>query len=199
MERMADQLQELEDRNQQLEKQLEDLENQSKTLVDERDRLQEELDDATDRIEYMEEAEQRWRDKVSKSRIENDRLLQELERSSFVSSDREGGLIASLLDARQLREVIAVMKRRRRLMLAKMQNELKKRQEEDEVKTVLNAWKIRIMKEKIQRQLDDLDARRRKEVRELQEQLLADRTHISGLQAHVEQLRGISPSSSPDD
>lgn len=190
VERMADQLQELEDRNQQLEKQLEDLENQSKTLVDERDRLQEELDDATDRIEYMEEAEQRWRDKVSKSRIENDRLLQELERSSFVSSDREGGLIASLLDARQLREVIAVMKRRRRLMLAKMQNELKKRQEEDEVKTVLNAWKIRIMKEKIQRQLDDLDARRRKEVRELQEQLLADRTHISGLQAHVEQLRG---------
>lgn len=190
VERMADQLQELEDRNQQLEKQLEDLENQSKTLVDERDRLQEELDDATDRIEYMEEAEQRWRDKVSKSWIENDRLLQELERSSFVSSDREGGLIASLLDARQLREVIAVMKRRRRLMLAKMQNELKKRQEEDEVKTVLNAWKIRIMKEKFQRQLDDLDARRRKEVRELQEQLLADRTHISGLQAHVEQLRG---------
>eukprot|EP00434_Breviolum_minutum_P042177 symbB.v1.2.037527.t1/scaffold5570.1/size25768/2 len=190
VERMADQLQELEERNQQLEKQLDDLENQSKTLVDERDRLQEELDDATDRIEYMEEAEQRWRDKVAKARIENDRLLQELERSSFVSSDREGGLIASLLDARQLREVIAVMKRRRKLMLANMQVELKKRQEEDEVKSVLNAWKIRIMKEAHQRELDNLDARRRKEVHELQEQLLADRTHIGALQAHVEQLRG---------
>eukprot|EP00913_Durusdinium_trenchii_P002090 g1929.t1 len=160
VERQADQLQELEDRNQELEKRLEDMENQSRTLVDERDRLQEELDDATDRIEYMEEAEQRWRDKVSKARIENDRLLQErkllspwlsmdyrlLERSSFVSSDREGGLIASLLDARQLREVIAVLKRRRLLMLTKMQQELRKRQEEGEVKTALDSWKLEITK-----------------------------------------------------
>ncbi|OLP78190.1 hypothetical protein AK812_SmicGene41665 [Symbiodinium microadriaticum] len=106
---------------------------------EERDRLQEELDDATDRIEYMTEAEERWRDKVAKARIENDRLLQvDLERSSFVSSDREGGLIASLLvgfnlaydnrtcreftnygsnyDARNLRETIAIFKRRRALM-----------------------------------------------------------------------------------
>ncbi|CAJ1372171.1 unnamed protein product [Effrenium voratum] len=190
VERMADQLQELEDKNQELEKRLEDMENQSKSLVDERDKLQEDLDDATDKIEYMEEAEERWRDKVAKARIENDRILQDLERASFVSSDREGGLIASLLDARQLREVIAVMKRRRAFMLANMQEELRKRQEDDERKTVLNSWKIRIMKDAFQKELDDLDVRRRKEVRELQEQLLTDRTHITALQVHVEQLRG---------
>ncbi|CAJ1330419.1 unnamed protein product [Effrenium voratum] len=190
VERMADQLQELEDKNQELEKRLEDMENQSKSLVDERDKLQEDLDDATDKIEYMEEAEERWRDKVAKARIENDRIFQDLERASFVSSDREGGLIASLLDARQLREVIAVMKRRRAFMLANMQEELRKRQEDDERKTVLNSWKIRIMKDAFQKELDDLDVRRRKEVRELQEQLLTDRTHITALQVHVEQLRG---------
>lgn len=190
VERQADQLQELEDRNQELEKRLEDMENQSRTLVDERDRLQEELDDATDRIEYMEEAEQRWRDKVSKARIENDRLLQELERSSFVSSDREGGLIASLLDARQLREVIAVLKRRRLLMLTKMQQELRKRQEEGEVKTALDSWKLEITKEVYEKKLDALEARRRKEVGELEVLLAADRAHIARLQAQVEQLRG---------
>jgi len=190
VERMADQLQELEDQRQELEKKLFELENETKNLVEERDRLQEDLDDATDRIEYMTEAEERWREKVAKARIENDRLLQELERSSFVSSDREQGLIVSLLDARNLRETIATMKRRRALMLVNVEKELHKKQDIQYMKAFINVWKVQITKEAYQRKLDDLDARRRKEVKELQDQLHTDRVHIAGLQAHVVQLRG---------
>lgn len=187
VERLADQLQEVEDQRQELERKLEELENQTKNLVEERDRLQEELDDATDRIEYMTEAEERWRDKVAKARIENDRLLQDLERSSFVSSDREGGLIASLLDARNLRETIAIFKRRRALMLVNVEKELHKRQDADQMLILMNEWKIYVIKADYERQLEAAEARRRREVEALEEELRKERDHSAALQANVNQ------------
>mmetsp|Transcript_87212 Transcript_87212/g.154482 ORF Transcript_87212/g.154482 Transcript_87212/m.154482 type:complete len:634 (-) Transcript_87212:76-1977(-) len=190
VERMADELQDLQDANEELEKNLEQTQNELQTVTAERDQIRVELEEATDRIEFLEEAEERWRDKLTKAKLEIERLLQVLERASYVSADREGGLIASLLECRNLREQIAILKRRRALMLLQLQQEWKQRQNAETKQAMVKLWSVQTSKDTKREALDQGEARRRKEVAELQEQLSAERARVKSLEATVSQLEG---------
>eukprot|EP00930_Biecheleria_cincta_P074644 TRINITY_DN61857_c0_g1_i1.p1 TRINITY_DN61857_c0_g1~~TRINITY_DN61857_c0_g1_i1.p1 ORF type:complete len:662 (-),score=160.25 TRINITY_DN61857_c0_g1_i1:249-2141(-) len=190
VEKMADEIQDLQDANQELDLKASKMESERDNLKEERDQLKEELESALEKIEFLEEAEERWRDKLTAARKEIDRLLLVNERASTVSADREAGLIKSILEIRALREEIATMKRRRALMLLQLQVEYKQNQRKELMGTMVKMWKIRSLRDRSSRQLDDLEARRRKEVTELQEQLVAERAGVKSLECTVSQMEG---------
>ncbi|CAE8614229.1 unnamed protein product, partial [Polarella glacialis] len=190
VERLADQVQDLEDANQEFEKKVDILEADKKALTEQVVQLNGEIEVSTERIEFLEEAEQRWRDKLTKARLEIERLLQVNERASFVSADRECGLIVSLLDARNLRNQIAVMKRRRAKMLDEMEKELAKRQRREEDTMALHVYQRQAAKDAAASMMMELEARRRREVAELQEQLSCERIRIAALEAAIPRLEG---------
>lgn len=188
VERMADEIQDLQDANQELEAKVMKLEEANKALEEERDQLREELEQALEKIEFLEEAEERWRDKLTKARIEIERLLLVIERASTVSADREAGLIKSILEIRGLREEIATMKRRRALMLLQLQVEYKQNQNKEMIGNMMKMWKLQSLKIRSKREYDELEARRLKEVTELQEQLAERRARVAFLEGRVDYM-----------
>jgi len=189
VERMADEIEDLKDANTELDNKVQELEVQNENLTKELAETKEALAAAEDKIEFMEEAEQRWRDKLSQARTEIGRLKQVLERASMVSADRETGLVKTLLELQALKEEFAAYKRRRNFMLRELEQRFEAKQTEDDKAIVLRLWRASIIRERYQRKLEDLEARRQREVFELSRQLKAEREHVLDLRAAKERLQ----------
>lgn len=188
VERMADEIQDLQDAHQELDAKVLKLEESNKALTDERDQLKEELEESLEKVDFLEEAEERWRSKLTKARVEIERLLLVMERASTVSADRESGLVATLIAMRALREEIGIMKRRRGLMLLQLQVEYKQNQDRDVIGNVMKMWKIQSLSIRSKREYDELEARRVKEVTELSEQLAERRARVAFLEGRVDYM-----------
>lgn len=188
VERMADDIEDYKDR-------IEALENENRELKDQVDDLNKELEvtkkaleTAEEKIEFLEEAELRWREKLSQSRMEVERLKQAYERSSYVSADRECGLVKTLLELRALREKHEAFVRRRNFMLIELDKRLDQKECEDHKAATTRLWRTRVVKDNLNRRLQDLEVKRQREVRQLGTQLHAEKEHISVLKAAKEKL-----------
>jgi len=179
----------LQDKNDELEAKVEELTLQNETLTDQLADTTKRLEEAEERIEFLEEAEVRWRDKLSQARLEIERTKLALERSSTVSADREAGLIASLLDAQELRRQLARIKRRRALMLDGMESKFATREEEDYQAISFRMWRARIIQDKMRRKLEELEQKRAREVGDLQKHVAVERARVESLRATEVRLK----------
>jgi len=188
VERLSDDIEDLKDR-------VEELENENRELKDQVDDLTKELEatkaalaEANERIEFLEEAELRWREKLSQARMEIERLKQAYERASTVSADRECGLIKTLIELRELREKHEAFVRRRNLMLIQLEQRLENKENEDHKAAATRLWRTRAATDNLRRQKQDLELKRQREVRELGTQLHAEKEHVSVLKSAKEKL-----------
>jgi len=94
-----------------------------------------------------------------------------------------------LLDAAQLRETIACMKRRRALMLDELERKLKVREQEDALAATLRLWRTRALRDRLLAEIEDVEQRRHREVGDLQEQVFAERCLVAALRATESRLR----------
>lgn len=189
VERQADEIEDLKDANEALEKRNQELDLKVDTLEEELKQTKEALATAEDRIEFLEEAELRWREMLSQARLEIERLKQVLERASMVGNDREGGLVRTLQQLQALREKFAAFVRRRNFMLRELEGRLEKKEKEDSVAVVIRMWRASAIKERLARKLEDLECRRHREVAELNQQLSLEHDRVLDLRAHKERLQ----------
>mmetsp|Transcript_86822 Transcript_86822/g.226616 ORF Transcript_86822/g.226616 Transcript_86822/m.226616 type:complete len:616 (-) Transcript_86822:71-1918(-) len=188
VERQADEIEDLKDSNEALEKKNQELDAQNELLTKELDETKEALAAAEERIEFLEEAELRWRDKLSQARMEIDRLKTVIERASMVSNDREAGLCKTLLELRDLREKHEAFVRRRNFMLRELEQRYAVKELEEAKGIVLRMWRTEAVNTKLKRKLEDLEVRRQREVRELNVQLHVEREQVQNLREHRERL-----------
>lgn len=188
VERMADELEELRDENETLKERNEALDAQNFVLTKELEETKLSLAEAQDRIEFLEEAELRWRDKVSQGRLEVERLKQVLDRAGMVASDREGGLIKTLEELRIVRQEFAVFVRRRNFMLIELEQQLSSKEKEEYKGIVLRMWRTKAANLKLVRHAEDIEVKRQREVRELNAQLDVEREQVGNLRVQRERL-----------
>lgn len=189
-ERLVDEVEELTEKVEQLKQQNDELTETNGELTAELQSTKEELEKTIEKVEFLEEAEQRWRDKVVQIRASLDKQTQAWERASCVAADREGGLVKTILELRETRKTLATVSRRRARMLAALEAERARQQAADEKQMTLHLWAFRAMKDKLTRDFEQLELRRRNEVGDLQQQLHCERARVAALEANVERLEG---------
>jgi len=189
VERMADEIDDLKDANKDLEERNQTLDAQNEALTKELAETKEALAAAEERIEFLEEAEMRWRDKLSQARLEIDRLKQVLDRASSIAADREAGLIKTILELRALRQKHEAFVRRRNFMLQRLDKRLENKENEDHKGSVLRLWRTQAVNDKLTTSLQDLELRRQREVKDLMVQLRSERDQVQNLRTQKEQLQ----------
>jgi len=189
-ERLRDELEDLQDRNGELEKEnmelKEEKEELEKTIEDQKQVIEEQ----TEQIDFMEQAEERWRDLLDKAELRNEELTLSLERAGLVSADRERGLVVALQEIAQLREEAAAFKRRRTLMLIALEQKLKRREGEDYLAATLRLWRTFAVKDRLTREAEDLERVRHRDVSTMQDQVAMERMRMAAMKAAEAQLRG---------
>lgn len=188
VERMADEIEDLKDAKEELTKKNEELEADNDRLNKELQDTKDALAAAEERIEFLEEAEKIWREKLSKARLEIERLNVVLNRAGMVAADRECGLVKTILELRELREKHEAFVRRRDFMLKELENRYEEKDKEDAKGIVLRMWRTSASTSKLKRKFEDLEMRRQQEVRTLSEQLEVEREQIQNLRVQKERL-----------
>lgn len=183
VEKLEDSLEELQEKYDMLQAEKQELLEENTYLTDALEKTTAELKEAREKIEFLEESEERWRDKNSVLRLENQRLLWVIECKSTRSEDLETALKVSILDAQNLRRIIARMKRRRGLMLDKISDRDGARNASEMRAALFGVWRDSCTRSRLNRKVEEVEARRQREVFEL-------RQSLNDEQDRVETLRG---------
>eukprot|EP00929_Paragymnodinium_shiwhaense_P122538 TRINITY_DN95381_c0_g1_i1.p1 TRINITY_DN95381_c0_g1~~TRINITY_DN95381_c0_g1_i1.p1 ORF type:complete len:703 (-),score=174.26 TRINITY_DN95381_c0_g1_i1:66-2174(-) len=166
----GDTVEELENELTNLREQVADLEQEKETLNDKVNDLEGELKDTKDELKaaneaiaFLEEAEQKWRDKNSQLRTENERLLLYIDRLAARREDLETDLKMWIAETLGLRKIVAKRRRRRNLMLEGTVLQHEAMQKHDVKGLVMRMWRHKAREIKLQRLLRLLEERRNRE------------------------------------
>lgn len=190
-ERLMDQVDTLIEENADLKRRVEDLEHENEDLKTEVESLKEQLEQAEEKIDMLETAELRWRQKLTQAKGEVARLTQSLERSGMVSADRETGLVATIQELQRVTQEYKAFRRRRDYMLDRVgEDYLRSGQREELLAQCLRLWRPVALQLRCNRELEELEMRRQREVGELQQQLGVELVRRRALEANVVRLEG---------
>lgn len=154
------------------------------------DDLEESLAAMEDKVEELEESERTWREKNSILRMENEDLRQYICRLGSRVGDLESDMVKKLLLITKLKEYIARFERRRALMMQGLEIKMFHLEGAGIVAGLFSIWMQDTAKEKRRREMQDMEARRRREVSDLNCQLGQERERVLSLNATVTKLRG---------
>jgi hypothetical protein len=190
-ERLMDQVDTLIEENAELKRRVEDLENENADLKTEVESLKEGLEHAEEKVDMLETAELRWRQKLTTAKGEIERLKQSLERSGMVSADRETGLVATIQELQRVTQEYKAFRRRRDYMLDRVgEDYLRSGQREELLAQCLRLWRPVAVQLRCNRELEELEMRRQREVNELQQQLGVELVRRRALEANGVRLEG---------
>jgi len=189
-EKLRDELEDLQELCEELKKENSDLKEDKERLEAQVKELEATIEEQFDRIRFVEEAEQKWRDKLDLAELRIEELIQYLERSGMVSADRERGLIMALEEIAMLRETLATFNRRRALMLMALEQKLKRREQEDNLAICLRLWRTRAVDDKLTREAEDIEDSRQRDVGAMNLQISVERARVASLKAAEVQLKG---------
>lgn len=194
IERLEDDLEETKDKLAEAESTIRDLQTQVQGLTEELAETCALLEAAEERIEVLEKAEERWREKNSQLRIRNEGLLLIIERRTLEKEDLEIALKTTITELRELRKKYALFMRRRKLMLEAMQERWGVMNDMDTKGTVARFWQFGAVNNRYERMCAGIESRRQREGKELQmvvktERLRADTAEalVAGLQARLKE------------
>lgn len=190
VEQLENKVSELEEENGQLKAVNDEYERTIQELIEERDKLKLEIEEKDETIEYLKESEDRWREKNSNLRIENGELRLVIDRQGSRIGDLESDMVKKLLFIQDLKEKFARFERRRQLMLTKIEGVFGKDADDDLSTVVLRFWQKRVADDTEQRDKQEMEQRRRREVAELKDQLEKEKERVESLRANVTRLKG---------
>lgn len=163
VEELEEEVEELRQKNEQLEQDKELLEEKVKELEEELKGTREELNNANETISYLEDAQQQWRDKLSRARTEINRHLLYIDRLAARREDLETDLKVWIQETLTLRKTVAKRRRRRNLMLDCTERQHAESQRHDVKGLVVRMWRHKAREIKLQRLLRLLEERRHRE------------------------------------
>lgn len=130
----------LKEKNQELEEQNKELTEKNIYLTGENERLEKELADALERIEVLEELEERWREKYAIKSQEWEHALWVIEGKAFRIKDLESAVVKFAGETYFLREQTKKRELRRSSMLGCLDRELERRENYDLLMLVVREW-----------------------------------------------------------
>lgn len=152
------------------------------------------LEVAEERIVQLEMSEERWRQKNSKLRTQNENLLLVIERRTLEREDLEIALKTTIMELRELKKKYALFMRRRKLMLEAMQEKWGEMNDTDNKALLTRFWQFGAVNQRHERTSAALESRRQREGKELQlvaktERLRADSAEalVAGLKARLKE------------
>merc|ERR1719343_712942 len=109
----------------------------------------------------------------------------------MVSADRETGLVATIQELQRVTQEYKAFRRRRDYMLDRVgEDYLRSGQREELLAQVIRLWRPVAVQLRCNRELEELEMRRQREVTELQQQLGVELVRRRALEANVARLEG---------
>lgn len=188
MEQLQDELEDIKEKYNIMESEMRDLTKENEYLSNKLQETETALEEAQEKVEFLEEAQIRWREKLTAEKEKGKQMLHTLEHAWLVSADRETALVNSLRECTALKKNIALWKRRRNLMMDNLEKDVDKRDAQSMFASLVTIWRVEAVRATIGRKLEALELRRQREVQELNGLLEVERDHVRKLTARGELL-----------
>mmetsp|Transcript_38831 Transcript_38831/g.91348 ORF Transcript_38831/g.91348 Transcript_38831/m.91348 type:complete len:623 (+) Transcript_38831:140-2008(+) len=168
-DRLRDKLEDMEEQYRDLQDELEETKKERDNLSAKLTDTEDQLAKANDKIDFLEASEIRWREKCSALRVENEKLKLFCNEQGAKIGDLETDMCRKLVDIRTAKEKFAKFARRRNLMLELFGKSLRKKEHVTLLELLMRLWHGVARGSTSRKRLEDLEARRRREVAGLQE------------------------------